>query len=357
MKKIVIAVAVLAWSGLAVAGEYHNYDSLKCSQCHTMHASRQHELNSAKEDQGYLIANQGNPKPSLLLAGSVNETCLSCHDGAKGPDVFGSAASAGLRSAGALNGTVVGHTLGTAGDVAATAYADWMGHTMGAKVVPPGYTGTGNWATEEFECSDCHSVHGSTAFRNLGKRGRAIAAVSPVISYQMGGAFDPAYDVNIATVGNSDATADITFGNGGVANFKGAATTPTNNMNVFCAGCHGNFHGEVNGVNRHPVGDLAGTMSTTGTIGADALKLVRPIFLDAGKASFAVSCLTCHKGHGNARGYGLVYPGVTPATVMNTKDTSAPVTDYEQGDALGTTRGYPIRNLCITCHSQGRTKR
>jgi hypothetical protein len=361
MKKIVAAVAFLAWAGLAAAGEYHAYDTLKCSQCHTMHASRSHAFQSASPS---VLPTPGVGNEKLLVGASVNETCLSCHDSGGGHDVFGAATFG--RSGGALNavgGAIGAHTVGVAAD--GTAYAEFMGHTLGARLAPPGFDGDPTiWTAStasEFECSDCHAVHGSTSYRNLANTHARTPLKDPntVVSYQTGGTFDPAYDVNLTQ--KSMATKDISFGIGGAANYKGNATTPTNNMNAVCASCHGNFHGVANtGVSpafiRHPTSGVS--MKASGAIASAPFDLVRPAFNIADKSTFEPACLTCHKGHGNARGFGLIYPGVVEATDYGAKATGASVLNYEEGDAVkGTSSSFPIRNLCITCHSQGRTKR
>ena len=50
MKKLLVAMSALLAAGYAGAGDYHKASTLRCSQCHTMHASRQHQLNGAAED-------------------------------------------------------------------------------------------------------------------------------------------------------------------------------------------------------------------------------------------------------------------------------------------------------------------
>jgi cytochrome c553 len=73
--------------------------------------------------------------------------------------------------------------------------------------------------------------------------------------------------------------------------------------------------------------------------------VVRAVFAAAAKNSYEVGCLTCHKAHGNERPFGLIFPDHTDAVV-----------DFENGDAAAMADGtYPIRNLCVTCHSMGRS--
>lgn len=369
MKKLFVAAA-LAYAGFAFAGEYHKGEELKCSQCHTMHASRQHSLRGGSADSTYPIAAQGTGHEKLLIADGVNQTCLACHDNAHYPDVYGADYNTGWnRSAGALNGAVAGHTLGAANPASVgingvvPSYADWMGHTLGATAAPPGYASATAWVAsagaEGFNCSNCHAVHGSAAFRNAG-RSAYMGAASMPFGYGAGnpfqtvgptyviGTFDATRDVTVVGTENSFATGDVVFGQG------------TGGMNAYCAVCHGNFHGSANTTDaagefiRHPTTGVARTdgllVSSTYSpaMNSAQTELVRPSWIDQTAKTFEVGCLTCHKAHGNARGYALLYPSHVGA-----------VTDFENGDAdtidKGTTREYyPIRNLCITCHPMGR---
>jgi hypothetical protein len=384
MKKLLVAVAAFAWSSAAVAGDYHIAQTLRCSQCHTMHASRQHQINGSGADAEYPIAAQGNPNRKLLIQDGTNETCLACHDAkAAIPDILGANDSAATfattnaRSAGALNGLVGSHTPGTATDAAGTAYADWMGHTLGSDLPPPGFVGIYEPTPQEnFNCANCHAVHGSSAYRNLGRsqymglEGTVASATNPFINVgptynakpstaaRPSTAFDPAKDVTIGVATRSYKTADVTFGVGTDSVVQGAG------MNGYCAVCHGNFHSDGNtrdqigGIDfvRHPtsgVKRLVGTNNGLLASGGETAQygLVRPSWAAAPgiTSEFQAACLSCHKGHGNARGYGLIYPS-----------NVGTVSDFEQGDAalvdLGDGSGsqYPIRSLCITCHPMGR---
>jgi hypothetical protein len=369
MKKLLVAAAVVLFASTAFAGEYHRNTSLKCSQCHAMHASRQHGLRAGSADSTYPVAMQGSGYAKLLIADGVNATCLACHDNHHYPDVYGTDTVGndtygGLRSAGALNGALPGFTLGTPLNTIGTtpAYADWMGHTLGVNVEPPGFPGTFTPAAGEgFNCSNCHAVHGSAGFRNLGLSNymgyefmphdptNPFGAAGPTYAFTTAGTADATKDISIAVDGASDSfkTNEILYGQGG------------NGMNKYCAVCHGDFHGATateagNGdFKRHPT---SGVSRTGGLIAGSVdgmtfpqTDLVRPAWIDQGAGQFEVACLTCHKGHGNARGYALLYPSHTTAASV----------DLENGDGgtidQGTTREYyAVRNLCVTCHPMGR---
>src|SRR5512136_964269 len=110
MKKILVALAALVWAGGAFAGDFHRLSSLRCSDCHTMHASRAHGLSNGTlpvvGDPDFI--NPAGPFEKLLMADGVNALCLTCHDNkAIAPDVIGintGIISGTVRSAGALNG-------------------------------------------------------------------------------------------------------------------------------------------------------------------------------------------------------------------------------------------------------------
>ena len=384
MKKLLVAFASLVWAGFAVAGEYHVNDTLKCSQCHTMHAARSHGFNAGTADSLYPVTAQGTGHEFLLTFPTINQTCLACHDGnAFIPDVLGATPGAANRSGGALNlvpGTQGGHTAGNAADAAATPYAEWMGHTLGlTNWVAPGQD-TATATATEFGCNNCHGVHGRASYRNL-SAASTVAGVVSVISFTNAAAIDPTYDVTVLAEG-STRTQDIKFAMGaGRTSFRGVPTPPVAGMNGHCARCHGKFHGATGdaatgitdatgNVVRHPVADAAGGMvdfAASNLIGGAQTDLVRPLWV-AGLASFQVGCLTCHKGHGNARGFGLLYPGpvtegttYTGTTNQATQPGNAAILDYEQGDAAIQNPGesyaaYPIRNLCATCHRQSRSR-
>ena len=242
----------------------------------------------------------------------------------------------------------------------------------------------GTWDTgaEGFNCSNCHAVHGSPAYRNLGlsmyaglpaqfgvatnplyTAGPTYNAINSTTGVRAP-AFDATKDVTITLPGREYQTGNIGFGigSGNAAATPaswGANTWKANGMNEFCATCHGNFHGTANTVApsatafiRHPTSgisraDGSSLLAAAGTAdgqGPAQIALVRPAWTASINGGFEAACLTCHKGHGNARGYGLIYP-----------DNTGTVSNYEEGDAAAATDGaYPIRNLCITCHPMGR---
>lgn len=360
MKKL-LGIAAALWAGVAFAGDYHITTSLRCSECHTMHASRSHGLNQETFEDEFIdigINQAGNR--NLLLHDGTNATCLACHDNnASFPDVLGTNAGsvAGtVRSAGALNAAA------TSGFTAGTGYDHFDGHTLGSDVVPPGFIGVYEPSPQEnFNCANCHAVHGSNAFRNLGLSqymGLPGFSGSPTNPFLAAG---PAYnmldnasgtrpaalvtdDVFVSTPARTYLTTDVVFKKG------------TGGMNAYCAVCHGNFHGDANtrdligGIDfvRHPTSGVVRDVAQTGLIAGAQTDLVRPAWVTEGateSGNFEAACLSCHKGHGNQNGYGLIYPTNVGA-----------VTNFEEGDAdvAASSASAEIRNLCITCHAQGR---
>ena len=361
MKKILVAAAALVWAGSASAqlagSQHHASTSLSCSECHVMHASRQHSYSGSdtSTDTKY---NQGTGHAKLLVADGTNATCLACHDQpGTNTDVFGPTTStlAGRRSGGALNGTVPGtHD--------STGYAVWAGHTLGSAATPPGWdtatNGAYNAGTEGFNCSLCHAVHGGAgnAFRNLG--GSQWMGPDPLFGTATNPFIEnyPTFAIS-APAGVIDTTADVTSWASGsrpagalsgkdvinVVYGKGSGNAfGPNGMNRYCAVCHGNFHGasvEAGGEYlKHPTTgspDIVARMTTGGA----QFNVTRPVYLANDRLTGEVGCLTCHKAHGNTRAFGLIWPANGTAEVLGT-------TNYENGD------GTKFQTLCATCHPQ-----
>ncbi len=384
MKKLLAVVAGL-WAGAAIAGDYHVENTLRCSECHTMHASRSHGLNQQAFEPTFRdVGINSNGNRNLLIWDGTNATCLACHDGQTSfPDVLGVdgglTAGTNVRSAGALNSS------GLNGLPAAdAAYPNYAGHTLGTDVAPPGYVGSYEATpVEGFNCANCHAVHGSKAFRNLGLSrymGLPSGAAQSGAAANVFGTTGPKYNMlnefidgtagREAAAAGDDVFVDVATRTYATANVQFRQGTPgANGMNAYCAVCHGNFHGDGNtrdligGIDfvRHPtsgvVRDVVGGATpllnfanpVTGVTQVAQYDLVRPAWVTQEGLTgqnFEAACLSCHKGHGNANGYGLIYPSNVGA-----------VSNYENGDAAPSATvvaNETLRNLCITCHAQGR---
>ena len=93
-----ILIPILLSPFVLLAGEWHVGASLQCGQCHVEHGSA----------GGQPIP--GGPYSTLLQKGSVNELCLSCHDGSDptAPDVLAPVTMYGQTL---LNESAAGHLL------------------------------------------------------------------------------------------------------------------------------------------------------------------------------------------------------------------------------------------------------
>ncbi|UCE23407.1 MAG: hypothetical protein JSU74_08870 [Candidatus Zixiibacteriota bacterium] len=133
------------------AGEWHIEPYLACENCHIQHAS---------EDGQPL---PGGPFSTLLLKNTVNELCLSCHDGSDptAPDVqqpvqMYDATASGESAAGYFGligaDNIAGHSLGLGSVTPLQVEAEYV----------------------ELSCASCHAVHGNGNYRNLLYDPRAV---------------------------------------------------------------------------------------------------------------------------------------------------------------------------------------
>jgi hypothetical protein len=349
MRRVIIGMALcVAIAAVPVmAGDYHRGTTLNCAECHVMHSSQQHGLNSNGGGNFTTIG----PAPGTydyLLRNEVNELCLTCHDNQTfAPDVLeengGTQPTTG-RQAGALNN----------GSSSNYFHAD--GHTLGSTDVAPGGTFSN---ANGLECTDCHAAHGrgttpvSNPYRNL-RTTNTATSVAWSMSYTVGVA-DPTKDVYEANASGSD---HYDVGN---VNFY-ERSQDSSMYGQVCQACHIDFHGNASSSNmrnqlgpagtewlRHPtaganVGALGGGHSSL-TVFKN--KLYRPKVMSASgdwgtqgvawaaaPADLSPSCFSCHKGHGNKRSFGLIYP-----------TGNAPIS--EEGD------GTLYKELCKACHTQG----
>ncbi len=382
MQLLIIAGVILVatmLTGTAPAGEYHSGATLICSDCHTMHFSMQHgwdggSVGTTPAQGGSWVGSTG--PNAFLLKAPANELCLACHNGQTfAPDVLGANSNPSyVREAGALTD--------------ATPYDSWKGHTLNSTATPPGYNPAVIGATDWYKgnkpgytglfCISCHAQHGpATSYRNLG-------------NYQMGSVADaarPSYILN-----GTDATKDVTITAAGYASGSGSAATfgpyydqaaialgrndttvgshkSSNKLDVFCAACHGDFHGgpgdtnigaspsALDGFIRHP-----NAQTTIGASGAQGYgghsNLTR--FVGGGAygphpnkvkvaaddqvtyADASPTCVSCHKAHGNQNPFGLTFMSRNTGTISEEGTAPAPA---------NTNEGQ--RNLCGQCHGQG----
>ncbi len=340
MKKLILLTLGLVGllAGGAFAGDYHTGLTLQCQECHVMHFSQTHGYNA---NGGGNFTALGTGPNEALLRNTVNELCLSCHDGQLwAPDVL--AAPTGTptngREAGALNRDNT------------APYFDATGHTLGSHDVAPG--GTFTPGTHGLECVNCHQPHGRTltiggVVNNLYRNANVWVAGTPTAAFMT------------YAIGTNNTTKDIFERS---AAMGGDHYSPTNvdfnepsptgsGYGTYCKQCHTNFHGSSTDANmndgtgfiRHPTADanISGTtfsskayrlkvMSSTGNWGpTDGSAWV------GAPTDLTPSCMTCHKGHGNQNAFGLIYATGTVAF-------------GENGEA-----GALYRDLCRNCHTRG----
>ncbi len=144
MRKLLVLLAITLLPFAAMAGEWHIEGNLLCQDCHLQHAS----------EEGQELP--GGPYSYLLLKNTINELCLSCHDGSDptAPDV-----QAPVQM---YQSTTSGHS--AAGFFGTTGIDNAMGHTLGLPLTTPLQAGG---ALMTLNCASCHAVHGNTNYRNL----------------------------------------------------------------------------------------------------------------------------------------------------------------------------------------------
>lgn len=328
-----------------------------CGDCHTMHQSLTHDY------YGFPVDFPGGQAGTLK--NFPNPLCLECHDGhAHAPDVLeanfnDTPGPAEGRSAGALK-----------------ASAGYGGHQLGSTAAPPGWDpaavgAPADWyeASKGLRCIDCHAPHGeSNDYRNLGPPALGAARPSAQPRYVIGSSNSATMDVWIrlpsytAGTGNASifnpyyATATVTYNRNDATV---GATRSSNRLDVFCATCHGRFHGgpgdaSIGGTSglpaaflRHPtsqavIGGAAalgqGTHSSLSRFIAGTAR-VRVYASQADLSDATPGCISCHKAHGNRNPFALIFLGRGGGTIT------------EQGTTTSPTAGLP--QLCGQCHEQG----
>ncbi|HET7343750.1 MAG TPA: cytochrome c3 family protein [Methylomirabilota bacterium] len=284
--------------------------TLICSECH---------------DQQEPTSGQ----PRLLNGSSANQMCLSCHDNKDGiPDVSGENANAlgGPRQGGAL-------TTATAG------YEAWKGHALDATAPPPG----GAWPGGEtrLRCVSCHSPHGNASYRNLG----GVLPDPPLVTYTTSLTPTNAVEVRI------DLPAVPAVGSRVAAGFYSATriyfnqpSTLGSGYSAFCGGCHNDFHGVAQtGVarpfRRHPSDGVGMPVAYVTRYNSRANRV--PLLIAGNGAgagatiASSVSCVSCHRAHGNRNPFGLILMKPTGLVTEEGVD------------------GGRLTDLCSQCHSEG----
>jgi predicted CXXCH cytochrome family protein len=255
-----------------------------CVNCHTMHAMQDG-------------ASLGGPNAQLLLGTG----CITCHAHASDNDATGIAATgipAPQVNSGGANPLAGGYF-----DAAGT---DAQQHNVQGIVpladvtlvtTPPGGIDLG----AQIVCGDCHG--GSGGHHGTGNAASARTGTASDDTYRM--LYSAAVGVAV-----SAGQADYGVNDGSVS---GYLTSGANNMNAFCATCHGLFHGTPNQGSqatawvRHPTdwslteADVASATTYAANWGAltATQKIILPLASN-GVQTDDIMCITCHRPHGSA---------------------------------------------------------
>ncbi|MEW6746473.1 MAG: hypothetical protein AB1486_27345 [Planctomycetota bacterium] len=351
LTRMVLSASLIVPS--AGAGDYHDGKTLICSDCHVVHLRTARPPDAAEESLPNPTEATG-PTGDPLLRDSVNDLCLSCHDNStRAADVLGAnlGRSPGeVRQAGFLN------RLGSVGSTA-------TGHTLEALEPAPG--SQPSWKPEDengagvgLACINCHAPHGqqglARAYRNLRADAGNNRGGEGLVTYNDGkpGLNDLSRDVFVRrTLAYDESAVDFNEPN------------PSDSAIArFCAGCHNTFHGNMGGPAiggsprrggyagflRHPaagvnIGATGGAWSSNSLFISHAQRV--KVMSESGVwdppgRDVTPTCISCHKAHGNANAFGLIF-------------RSGQGTRTENGD----TRGGTLEHLCGQCHGQAVAQR
>lgn len=321
---ILLIVLILFREGLA--GDFHLYGSLTCSDCHVMHYSEAHTLAGPVPPTVPLAS--GGPFPRLLRQ-RASDLCLACHDGrTDAPDVLGPNAGVYVRAAGALN------RAGDSGE-----YAEGNGHSLGSTNAPPGGAWTGNQA-EGLQCKHCHVIHGNQYYRNLTPS--PGTATGKLVTYLTGATYSGTAAVQ--QIANTPMSTHYAVSN--IRYRQTQVGTTDFGLSEWCGGCHGDYHGAGGSGSPslvHPTRDVTMAQAVANnTVDpnhwfsalASRVPVVSPSGIvpgTSGTSDNQVFCGSCHKAHGSNHRAGLIY---------DDEATAAP----EDGTSLMQT--------CQQCHYQ-----
>ena len=360
--------------------QYHSYDGLICTDCHTLHNSE----DGARITRGDWA---GGPYRELLKKGDWTDMCLSCHK--QGYNTSATADLAGVTDSGWVapivmtnDGNVPAGTAMPGGDFYFANLDPKKGHnpsfskgavggTATSKLIkadtilgstPPG----GSITDGEWSCHSCHGMHSrfSDSYgayrqlkRTINKKNVSGDVTGFGVETIVGNVTqDPAYEPiksnsrgdivgldykNIRKDGNALEGADL---------FKSEGDTNKNvyrgGFSSFCSACHGDFHG---GNNETRVTDNGKTRA-----GGTWLRHPTNVKMNEAGSKYGISTYTKQVSNvqgtaPNPVGYDWKYPLVQPDSDFTVQADAASAT--VAATAIG-----DDRLMCLTCHKAHATK-
>ncbi|RJQ17725.1 MAG: hypothetical protein C4560_08425 [Nitrospiraceae bacterium] len=381
---IVVATASMAFAGVPYVlpagggvntGQYHSYDGLICTDCHTLHNS---DGGAAVGEAGY----SGTANRELLKRGDWTDMCLSCHK--DGQNTSATAALDGVEDSGwvapivmTLDGVDPAGKSLPAGDFYYSNLDPKKGHnpayTKGSMTTATslfmtadpvlGSTPPGGAITDgEWSCHSCHGMHARfsasySAWRQVKRKVNGVVVTGDVSGFGVettagGETQNAAYEPI-----KSNSRGDLQ--NGGLdyvaarkdANpLEGAdlfADESDTNKNVyrggfssFCSACHGDFHG---GKDETRTTDNGKTRVSGTWLRHPTNVKMNEAGSKYGISTYKVVVTNKQATNPNPVGYDWKYPLVQPDDNFTVKRAVASYTDA--ATAIG-----DDKIMCLTCH-------
>lgn len=301
MKRIAsLLIGITLWPLVnVVAGEWHTEGNLRCADCHLSHAS------------GEEIGAYEGPYLILLKKNSINELCLSCHDGSDlaAPDVLTPVEMYAATSAGES----------AAGHHQLPGYDHAGGHNLGL-IAPTPLQSAGS--AMELSCISCHAAHGNANYRNLSEDPARVGSNLSVVD-----GIQVFTDQKPSRPPNSVST---------IAAYQRDNVGYVSGLDEWCTSCHNqlennapasspaHFAGHPFGValnqfvseyHADPQHWIGGSGEGFTLDGISRLPILSPsatsfIAARTPQTSDRVSCISCHRGHGGDRRKNLRWPAV-----------------------------------------------
>jgi hypothetical protein len=404
MKKVFLAVAIVVLTASMATSQqpygqdnvgpnsqqYHSYDGLICTDCHTLHAS---EDGAASTMAGYApVAGGSGGNGHLLYRGDITDMCLSCHK--EGQNTSGTAALPSVVNSGwvapvvmSLSGTYAGGSM-PAGDfyysnadpkkghnpaytydpngLPATATSIFMAADGTLGSTPPG--NQGSWVEKEWSCHSCHGMHQRfsptyTAYRQIKRKVNGI--VHTGCDQTVGTVDDTGYCDSTkvgTTAAGYEAIKSNSRGHIDAATLAYNSTRKDGNPNEgaslwqaesdlnknvyrggfssFCSTCHGNFHGGA--------GETRTTDNGKTRANGEWLRHPTSVKMNEAGSSYGISTYTKQVSNTqttapNPVGYDWKYPLVQPDADFTVSSAVAAA-----GNSL--TAIGDDRIMCLTCH-------